>query len=242
METPLNELMQATPRTRAYSEVTGLLDRLSDSLDDVTSDLTSDEDLSADSATNNEAVLRMALIAMTEAQRRIERQAQRIKELEALSVTDELTGVLNRRGFNMELRKALAEARRNESEGLVVMIDLDHFKAVNDTFGHAAGDALLSHVGALLLDEVRETDTVARLGGDEFALLLHHLQGDEARDKIKSISDRLNSASVSWRGSKLKIHASVGGMTYTKLDTPVSVLEQADQLMYSAKSEKKASN
>src|SRR3546814_19486078 len=88
--------------------------------------------------------------AAAEAEQTLALQRARIRYLESLSVTDEMTGLLNRRGFGLELSRALARARRQNESGLLVMCDLDNFKAINDTYGHPAGDALLRAVGQAL--------------------------------------------------------------------------------------------
>jgi diguanylate cyclase (GGDEF)-like protein len=93
-------------------------------------------------------------------------------ELAEVSRTDDLTGTLNRRGFEERARATLAIARRAGGTVGLLLLDLDHFKAVNDTQGHLAGDALLREVGRVLRECTREGDAVGRLGGDEFALLL----------------------------------------------------------------------
>lgn len=213
---------------RLYAEVTGMLARFSAALDPDTSD---HADTTPDPA-ETEAALRLALVAMTEAQRRIERQEHRIRELESLSVTDELTGLLNRRGFDMHLRKALAQANRGERRGVVLMIDLDRFKQINDTFGHAAGDGFLQAIAALLLAEVRAGDVVARLGGDEFVVLMSDLDRASCTLRAEALSARLNSHSVDWKGTLLPISASVGSVDYAGTDTPADVLDRADRLMY----------
>ncbi len=117
---------------------------------------------------------RRALADLVEAARAAEVQLAekdaRIRHLESLSVTDELTGLLNRRGFNRELDRALARARRTGETGVLVLIDLDHFKPINDTHGHEAGDRLLIALAERLEAATRTYDRTARLGGDEFAV------------------------------------------------------------------------
>ena len=93
-------------------------------------------------------------------------------ELRHLADHDALTGLPNRRRFEQELARHLAYVRRYGPEGAALVLDLDCFKPVNDTFGHAAGDRLLAHVAGVLRERLRATDVVARLGGDEFAILL----------------------------------------------------------------------
>jgi len=216
---------------RLYAEVTGLLARFNAALNPLPENEAGHPDARPDPA-EAEAALRLALVAMTEAQRRIERQEKRIRELESLSVTDELTGLLNRRGFDMHLTKALAQSRRGEAGGVVMMIDLDRFKQINDIYGHAAGDGFLQTVAAVLKADVRECDVVARLGGDEFAVLMSDLDRDNSAARAQALSDRLNANAVDWHGSILPISASVGFVNYSAGDTPTAVLDRADKLMY----------
>jgi GGDEF domain-containing protein len=113
-----------------------------------------------------------ALAVAAEAEQRLAEQSRRIAVLEMLTLTDEITGLLNRRGFNREMRRILADAKRYDERGILCFIDLDDFKTINDVFGHMAGDRVLNTIGRLLQLQVRENDVVARLGGDEFALVL----------------------------------------------------------------------
>ena len=101
------------------------------------------------------ALLEQVFAYVTEAERRIAELNQRVGALQSLTMTDELTGLLNRRGFTEQLRRALAGAQRYGYHGLVVYCDLDGFKSINDTHGHAAGDAALRHVGKILERSVR---------------------------------------------------------------------------------------
>lgn len=173
--------------------------------------------------------------AIAEAQALIQAQAQRIRYLETLSHTDELTGLMNRRGFILQLEQALAAATRHGEGGVLLMVDLDRFKPINDTYGHAAGDEVLSHVGAMLLGRVRRSDTVARLGGDEFAILLPGADIDIACARAEAIDRGLNGLIVDWNGIKLAVGASVGTVVYCGEDTVETVLERADQRMYAVK-------
>ena len=100
---------------------------------------------------------------------------RKIRELEARADTDLLLDIRNRRGFMRELKRSLAHLQRYKGEAALLFIDLDGFKGVNDTHGHAAGDAILKAVAQKLTDHVRASDVVARLGGDEFCVLLWNL-------------------------------------------------------------------
>lgn len=222
---------------RQYAEVTGLLARFNAALQPRTTE--DRPELEPDTA-EAEAALRLALVAMTEAQRRIERQEARIRELESLSVTDELTGLLNRRGFDMHLGKALAQARRGDRHGAVMMIDLDRFKQINDTYGHAAGDGFLQTVAGVLQADVRECDVVARLGGDEFAVLMTDLDRTGCGSRARALTDRLNAHAVDWHGTLLPISASVGFVHYDADDSAADILARADKLMYLQKNARRS--
>lgn len=224
---------------RLYAEVTGLLARFNAALQPQTAANEDLLDLGPDTA-EAEAALRLALVAMTEAQRRIERQEARIRELENLSMTDELTGLFNRRGFDMHLGRALAQARRDDRHGAVMMIDLDRFKQINDTHGHAAGDGFLRAVAGVLLADVRECDVVARLGGDEFVVLMTDLGRTNSGARARALTDRLNHHVVDWNGTLLPISASVGFVDYGRDDTATAVLERADKLMYLQKNARRS--
>src|SRR3546814_15652160 len=104
----------------------------------------------------------------------------------------EMTGLLNRRGFGLELSRALARARRQNESGLLVMCDLDNFKAINDTYGHPAGDAILRAVGKALKRNTRESDYVARVGGDEFAVIMTHASLPQSAQLAEKLSGRVN--------------------------------------------------
>jgi diguanylate cyclase (GGDEF)-like protein len=107
----------------------------------------------------------------------------RVSELETHAESDALTGVMNRRGFERELKRAASYVQRYGGNAALVYLDLDGFKRVNDRFGHAAGDAVLVAVAATLVAAVRASDIVARIGGDEFAVLLWNLSAQDARNK-----------------------------------------------------------
>jgi GGDEF domain-containing protein len=121
------------------------------------------------------------LEAAANAEQRIAEQRARIRYLENLSITDELTGVLNRRGFKLELERALARAERRGETGVLLLGDLNRFKAINDSLGHLAGDSVLRAVAHELRRSTRRSDYVARIGGDEFAVLMTDAHREEAK-------------------------------------------------------------
>jgi diguanylate cyclase (GGDEF)-like protein len=142
------------------------------------------------------ALLEQALALANESQLQLRLQEERIRELESLSVTDSLTGLLNRRGFQDAMDRTLAACQRHGEDGVLAYIDLDGFKQVNDTFGHSAGDAMLTHMAALLKRTVRATDYIARLGGDEFAVLLPEAGPGELRAAAARLEQRLGTVAA----------------------------------------------
>lgn len=180
-------------------------------------------------------VVEQALISAMEAERRLAEQMERLAYLEHLAVTDELTGLLNRRGFQASLKQALALARRYDENGVLVYVDLDGFKPINDTYGHAAGDEVLRRVGRALVDNVRETDSVGRMGGDEFAVLLARTSWDDGLSRAEILDNVLNDTFVSWEGRMIAVRASLGIQVYGAHDEGDELLSRADDDMYKTK-------
>ncbi len=163
---------------------------------------------------------------------RIREQSRRIAILERDSVTDPLTGVLNRRGFEAELARALADGRRHGEHGALIYLDLDGFKEVNDTLGHAAGDAILRKFASLLTDNVRSSDRVGRLGGDEFAILISRTTLENATSRANKIEWLIESSAIDWQGEALAIKATLGIDYYGADDSCNDVIYRADENMY----------
>jgi diguanylate cyclase (GGDEF)-like protein len=167
-----------------------------------------------------------------ETEHKLAEQSHRIQFLECLSVTDELTGLYNRRGFVEVINRTLAMARRYNESGMLAYLDLDDFKAVNDTFGHAAGDAVLTHVAKILLQSTRSTDFLCRIGGDEFAVVFVRADQSVVRERAEALRDQLNSASVSVGNAQILIRASLGLEPYGPDTTREELLRRADERMY----------
>jgi diguanylate cyclase (GGDEF)-like protein len=180
-------------------------------------------------------ILEGALARVAEAEQTIAAQQERIDYLETLSLTDELTGLVNRRGFREAFRRELAAARRSGVGGVLVMIDLDGFKAINDTHGHLAGDAYLRRVGRVLTESVRAQDVVARLGGDEFAILLTGVDPTAGAARAARLADAFNAGTCEWQGRVLPLRASFGSHAFGPGDREEVVTRRADATMYQAK-------
>lgn len=160
----------------------------------------------------------------------------RIRELERLTTTDTMTGLKNRRGFEEAFEQEMDRVNRGQSKGgVVVLIDLDNFKAVNDTHSHLAGDACLKLVGETLAREIRTMDTAARFGGDEFVLLLGNAIKGDILTRIQKMSARLNQLALDWYGTGINIRSSIGIQGFGKGDTVESVFHAADMAMYKDK-------
>ncbi|MBI5113535.1 MAG: GGDEF domain-containing protein [Rhodovulum sp.] len=159
----------------------------------------------------------------------------RIAELEAHADHDPLTGVLNRRGFDRELARAAAHVDRYGGRLVLVYLDLDGFKPINDRHGHAAGDAVLRAVAGVLRGHVRASDLVARLGGDEFAVLLWNLGDADAAAKVASLEAMIAAARVPWDGATVAVGASAGLAAVTGPTDTAAALARADAAMYARK-------
>lgn len=172
---------------------------------------------------------------LAEQAHRLTEQAHRIVELERQASRDELTGLLNRRGFTAELEQVLAAARRYDEQGVLIYIDLDGFKPINDSYGHAAGDEVLRQVGHLLADNIRDSDHAARLGGDEFAVILTRTGWDDGLRRAERLERQLNSAYVAWDGRMIALKASLGVRVFDGETDSAALLHHADGAMYRAK-------
>jgi diguanylate cyclase (GGDEF)-like protein/PAS domain S-box-containing protein len=156
------------------------------------------------------------------------------RRLEFFVNHDFLTGLFNRRHFELELAKETERVARYGSPGAVLVIDLDNFKDVNDTFGHKAGDDVLKGVAGLLRQRLRHTDVVARLGGDEFAVLLPQADADHARTVADEVVKALGRQTAVLADQSIRVTASIGVTLFDGL-TDVEVLAYADRAMYEAK-------
>jgi len=162
----------------------------------------------------------------------IVRLTQRAEAAEAAADHDVLTPALNRRGFVEAVNRAMAWCARYGSPAVIVYLDLDGFKAVNDTLGHSAGDAALIAVARLLLDNVRETDAVGRLGGDEFALVMLNAGADEGREKATRLAEALRDQGFEWNGSITPLGGSFGVRAWSGHTDAEIWIAEADTAMW----------
>ena len=164
----------------------------------------------------------------------------RVAELETHAERDPLTGVMNRRGFERELKRTNAYLQRYGGAAALVYLDLDDFKPVNDRHGHAAGDAVLKAVAAALVIAVRASDLVARIGGDEFAVLLWNLSAPHAQTKAAALESAVAATTVTWGSASLAVGASAGAAELSADRDIASLLARADGAMYARKRTRRA--
>ncbi|MFT4271362.1 MAG: diguanylate cyclase [Pantoea sp.] len=159
-----------------------------------------------------------------------------MKRLSYSASHDMLTRLPNRLNFERQLKRLLSDAAVNQHQHVLVFIDLDKFKAVNDTAGHAAGDALLRELSELMQHHIRSSDFLARLGGDEFGLLLPDCEVDDVREVVQRLVTAINQYRFMWLDSIYQVGASAG-MTQIDEHNCISnlVMSQADVACYSAK-------
>jgi diguanylate cyclase (GGDEF)-like protein len=159
------------------------------------------------------------------------------RRLEELATTDDLTGLANRRRFMEVLKLEVERSRRHGSNLALVMIDIDGFKAINDTYGHAFGDRVLVEVAKMLQGDARVTDLAARYGGDEFMVLMPSTGAEEATIAAERIRKRISERPVSDGKRTLPISVSVGisAAEADRTATPDTLIRLADEAMYAAK-------
>lgn len=165
--------------------------------------------------------------------RRTEELKVALKQIEELAITDELTGLYNRRYLHSALASQRAIALREEMTFVLVFVDIDHFKVINDRYGHAVGDEVLVELAHLLRASVREMDLVARFGGEEFVILLRDMTVDMAVLRMERIRKKVEGQRFAALNLPLTISA---GLTEYRHGEPIDeLILRADQLLYQAK-------
>jgi diguanylate cyclase (GGDEF)-like protein len=188
------------------------------------------------------AALACCLLALAALRRRAARDRRDLRALHAtttrlrhLADHDALTGLANRRRFEQELARHLAHVRRYGPEGAALVLDLDRFKPVNDTHGHAAGDRLLARVACVLRERLRTTDVVARIGGDEFAVLLPRVDRAGAEAVARSLVATVREEVLAAGAHAVTISAGVVLFEDCTATGAEGALAAADLAMYDAK-------
>ena len=171
---------------------------------------------------------------------RLNRDLKEVRDKLAEMVTmDELTGLYNRRYCMEALEHEQDRAKRYHTPLTLCMIDLDHFKNVNDSHGHLAGDVVLTDVGKLFNDSARQTDIACRYGGEEFVLILPHTDEKGARVFCERLCKKVARHEFEWEETSIKMTISIGVAQYDDVEdlSPANLVERADKALYRAKEE-----
>jgi len=173
----------------------------------------------------------------TELQQRNVQLESMLREVEQLAITDALTGVFNRRRFSDVLAREFALSKRYHRSLCCVLLDLDHFKLVNDQYGHDTGDQLLKQLAQELVDTVREVDLVARYGGEEFALLLPHTAKHNGGLAAQRMAEAIRELNFAVPGGSLQVTASFGVACAKDIASgeALDLVRAADAALYRAK-------
>ncbi len=159
----------------------------------------------------------------------------KIRDLESLADRDVFLPVLNRRAFLREVSRALALAERHDAPSALIYLDLNGFKAINDTHGHAAGDMALAQVAELIAAHVRETDAVGRLGGDEFGVVLTLTPAASAEAKAAELAETIAATPIVHEGVQMTLGAAWGVRALERGVDVETAMAEADAAMYARK-------
>jgi len=188
------------------------------------------------------AVIGKLLTANRDLQSRLERaelklqaHSRQLQDVAVAARTDGLTGLMNRRALDEELRRSLAELARRGRTAALLLLDVDHFKRFNDTHGHVAGDEALKYVADSLRSHARESDIVARFGGEEFAVIFAATTASAVRQRAEEVRAAIGQGRVLIEGQEVRITASAGLAQMEPSDDIGDWLKRADAALYSAK-------
>ncbi len=178
----------------------------------------------------------MTLMSEVDSLRReIQSARERIEELEEFADRDPLVPVRNRRAFVRELTRLISFSDRYGMPASIIYLDLNDLKTINDSLGHAAGDAVLMHVGDLLIRNVRESDVVGRLGGDEFGVILPNAKEEAGRKKAETLAQVIQRNPATWEGKKLQLSVAYGLYAFNPGEDADEAMAKADRDMYERK-------
>ena len=188
--------------------------------------------------------VKAAILSLVQEAERLRRELddtrKRVAQLEELADQDTLLPVANRRAFVRELSRVMSHVERYNAPHCVLFFDLNGLKRINDTLGHAAGDAALMTVARTLIDNTRESDLVGRLGGDEFGVIL--AQADHAAANVKALrlAELIQSQNVEWRGHRIALSVAHGTYALKGKEDANDALHAADRDMYARKRDGKS--
>lgn len=172
--------------------------------------------------------------------RRTQELERQTKELEAIELRDELTGLFRREHFNAEIEKAFTLANHEQNILSVGFIDIDHFKSINDNYGHGVGDIVITNISEVLRSNVRGDDILARFGGEEFIVLMRTNQPDESYHVMERLLANVRAHSINLSDEQqIQTTVSIGVANHVAgsnaFQTASALIDSADQAMYAAK-------
>jgi diguanylate cyclase len=172
---------------------------------------------------------------LSQAEIRLQAQQRQLADVTVAAKTDALTGLMNRRALDEELRRAIAEFQKQGRPATLLLLDVDHFKRFNDTHGHPAGDLALKLLADVLLAHSRESDVVTRYGGEDFGVVFRGAKAASVCQRGETMRNAIGQSPVAIEHSALRITAS-SGLTEIQVGAdPESLLKRADEALYAAK-------
>jgi diguanylate cyclase (GGDEF)-like protein len=159
-----------------------------------------------------------------------------LREIKDIALTDRLTGVNNRRYFDTYIQKIFPLMKRMDRAFHYVIMDIDNFKMLNDTYGHHAGDVVLKQVATLINGNVRDEDCFSRFGGEEFVMILSNARQREIKKVIDRLRRKVEDMVIIYNNKPIKVTLSIGVTRYERNDEVKDLLLKADKALYEAKS------
>ncbi|MEA3240619.1 MAG: diguanylate cyclase [Pseudomonadota bacterium] len=169
------------------------------------------------------------------ANQKIEKLKQQMEKIKQKVSIDPLTRVDNRRAFDARIKQEFASFKRYGRKGSMIMIDIDHFKMVNDTYGHRTGDGVLRVVSGIIKKEIRDIDSVARYGGEEFAVILPHTILSPTLEVAERLRAKVEESRFSYKGKQFSVTISLGVGEIQEEDTLETFIQRVDAALYAAK-------
>jgi len=165
----------------------------------------------------------------------LSKMKRRVNELEKDIFHDPLTGAGNRKFLEIKINTAILEYNQHQIPFGLLFLDIDHFKTINDTYGHLEGDHVLRNTAKNLSGHLRGTDIYGRWGGEEFIALLYNINKESLSRITEKLCALIASSAITVNGEKISVSVSIGATLVRKTDTMTSIIERADQLMYQSK-------
>jgi len=186
----------------------------------------------ADMTDSVRLVVSALLEKLDDTSRELSRTKEALSELEHLVDVDFVAPIPNRRAFMRRLNWAITMHERYAHPSTILYFDINEFKQINDTYGHAAGDLAIRHISQILSSSMRESDFLARIGGDEFAIIMYNSHEDAAKNRAAKINEKLKSTPFNFNGKQLHIASAIGSYALRSGDDTEAALAAADMSMY----------